>query len=82
MLPNVLILTALFTHTHSHAQHNYTKQHRPTQHCTYIIQATIIIIIQLTTHCMYAAKVSVTMLVNLTLVNSVSIWMVLQNNQN
>ena len=30
---------------------------------------------------MYAAKVSIIMLVNLTLVNSVSIWMVLQNNQ-
>ena len=60
---------------------NYNKQYRPTQHCTYKIQATIIII-QLTTHCMYAAKVSVTMLVNLTLVNSVSIRMVLQNNQN
>ena len=49
--------TAFYTHTAMHT-HNYTKQYRPIQHCTYIIQATVIII-QLTTHCTHAAKVSV-----------------------
>ena len=80
LLPNIYItppFTHTHTHTHSHAQNNYTKQYKPIQRCTYVIQATIIII-QLTTHCTYTAKVSIITLVNLTVVNSVSIQMVLQ----